>query len=841
MAGYIPTVTELELALKQLHDPEALCASPLAMLTSVHERVAPAQRVHDHTALPLPWIYGYELAAVLQEHIDHLLHESETLPDLVSSQRAATRPQLYAQILRLRFVEGRSWSEVAATVGLAAGHIQNKLKRPALQRLLGDILDRRNPDRRPAEAETPGIVGSHNGAAQLPAPTHVTNLPAPAEFIGRHAEVELLLTKLRRRRLPIIEISGIGGVGKSALAKHIGWRALEEGLFDAVVWLSAKQDYLAIAGVRASSTREALRSLNDLFETTARVLGAGPPWIEPDARRRQTLEILTSGRFLRGALIIVDNYETLRPDEQKRIASFLFEELPYPSQALITSRYEELLLTLYSQVLPIRIHLGRMSAEDATACLDYFLSLQSPPIVTNPLVKQQILDVTDQIPLAMLWLLGQLRYSPRAQADMLVELGARRGGASAILAYIFDHSYALLDDQREARTVLHALTAFSAPIAFAPLVATSGLPPSAVERALLLLQQLSLIIREEDAGPRYDVLELTRSYLNSRIHAAQRQELLERAARYYAENGTLADRTSMLPLLEWAIERERHELALALFDILTTAHFTESDTQVRDCAMYGVDIVQVARALGLDQRGDWYEIFAICWPQVVRGELAAAQSLLLRLLERAQQYGWQANIALACSTLGLLFNDLGEAAAGAGHDAIALYETAAAYLRQAAALWEDAQRTDWLAIVMGRLGTVARQLGDYDRALDYYAWTEALYDALGNDAGRASALGRRGYTLLRRYQSSGVGEPQEIERLLLEALRLSEQLGNRWGVAANSLRYAEFLESRHEPVRARAYAEHARALFAIIPDQSRAQQALMLLARLHAREQRRQL
>jgi tetratricopeptide (TPR) repeat protein len=317
--------------------------------------------------------------------------------------------------------------------------------------------------------------------------------------------------------------------------------------------------------------------------------------------------------------------------------------------------------------------------------------------------------------------------------------------------------------------------------------------------------------------------------------AAQRQEVLYRAATYYAEHGGAADRASIIPLLEWALKSERHELALALFDILTKEHFTESDTQVRDCATYGVDIVQAARALGLEQRADWHEMFAICWPQVVRGELASAQSALLRLLERAQQHGWRDNIALACSTLGLLFNDLGEAAAGAGHDAITFYETAAAYLRQAAALWEDGQRTDWLAIVMGRLGTVARQLGDYDRALDYYAWTETLYDALGNNAGRASALGRRGYTLSRRYQAHGAGDPQEIERLLLEALRLSEQIGNRWGVAANSLRYAEFLENRDEPARALDYAEHARALFAMIPDQSRAQQAAVLIARLQAR------
>jgi tetratricopeptide (TPR) repeat protein len=824
MPGYTPTFAELETALKQLHDPEALRANPLATLDLVHERVAPAQRVPDHTAAPLPWIYGYELATLLRERIDHLVREAEAEAE-PASQRSATRPQLYAQILRQRFVERRSWNEVAEAVGLAAGHIQNKLKRPALQRLLGDLLDPRGT--------TPFAPHQERGI-------YLTNLPQPGEFIGRRAEVEQLVAKLRRRRMPIVEISGIGGVGKSALAKHIGWHALEEGLFDAVIWLCARQDHLTSAGVRSSAAREALRSLDDLIETAARVLGASQVRIEPDARRRQMIDILTSDRFPRGVLVIVDNYESLRADEQERIAAFLFEELPYPCQALITSRHEELLLTVYAHALPTRVHLECMSEQDATACLEYFLSLQSPPLVTSTAIKQQIVAVADQIPLAMLWLLGQLRYSPRSQAETLQELLGRRGGPSAILSYIFDHSYALLEDQPDARAVLHALIAFSAPVSLAPLVVVAALPRAAVERAVLLLRQLSLVIREEAEGPRYALIELTRSYLHSRLDTAQHQTLLSRAANYYAEHGTHADRANSISLLEWTIESRRYELVLALFDILTAVQFSENDTQVRDCATYGADVVRAARALGLDQRADWYEMFAICWPQVVRGELMAAQSTLQRLLEGARQRGWRDNIALACSTLGLLFNDLGQAAAARGHDAIALYESAATYLRQAAALWEDLQRNDWLAIVMGRLGTVARELGDYSRALDYYTWTEALYDALGNETGRASALGRRGYTLLRRYQSCGEGDPKEIERLLLEALQLSEEIGSRWGVAANSLRYAEFLESWNEPARALTYAEHARLLFAMLPDPSRAQQASAIVRRLQINRRRRE-
>jgi len=841
MPTYLPTVAELESALKQLHNPEALRHNPLATLDLIHERVDVVQRVVRHTQTPLPWIYGYELAALLRDRIERLQAPSAAAHEQLTP-RAASRPQLYAHILRLRYLEDCSWNEVAQIVGLAAGHIQTKLKRPALQRLLGDLLDQRNSEPSAPSAGVGGAISRNDPPAVLDkrgTPPWLTNLPAPGEFIGRHAEVDNLMAKLRRRRMPIIEISGVGGVGKSALAKHIGWRALDERLVDAVIWLCAKDRALPIAGARTVDGHAGLRSLNDLFETTARVLGASQVPLAPDARRRQALDMLSSGRFPNGVLMIVDNYETLQTEEQERLVSFLFEELPYPSQALLTSRHEEHVTIVQTQILPTKIQLERMSREDAAACLDYFLSLHSPPLVTSADVKEQIIALSDRIPLAMLWLLGQLRYTARSQLEAIEEIRRQHGSAGALLSYIFDHSYALLDAQPGARAVLHALTAFGEMVAFEPLVAVAALPPSDVEHALLLLQRLSLIAREQEAGrPRYGLLELARSYIAGHIPDTQRRDLLLRAGAYYAAHPQHDDRANIIPLLEWALKEQQHALALGLFDSLTAARFVESDTQVQDCAAYGTAIVAAARALGDDRRADWYEMFALCWPLVLRHDVLAARVALERLLERAQRNAWHDNRALACSTLGLLFNDLGTAAASAGHDSGAFFETAAAFLRRAAALWEDLGRRDWLAVVMGRLGTVARQLGDYERALDYYTWTAALFDALGNQVGRASVLGRRGYTLLQRYRTHGQGDPQEIEQLLVEALQLNERLGNRWGIAANSLRYAEFLEMQRQPERALAYATRARALFDIIPEPHRAHQAARLVARLQAHDRR---
>jgi tetratricopeptide (TPR) repeat protein len=830
MPTYVPTVAELESALKQLHNPEVLRRNPLATLELVNERVDVAQRVAQHTQPPLPWIYGYELAALLRERIEQLQIPSAATQEQ-PAPRTVTRPQLYAQILQLRYSDDLSWSEVAQIVGLAAGHIQNKLKRPAIQRLLGDLLDQRNGEGKESEPIA--------GVAKAGVRTYTTNLPAPGEFIGRHAEVDHLIAKLRRRRMPIIEISGVGGVGKSALAKHIGWRALDERLVDAVIWLCAKDRTLPIAGVLAADGPAGLRSLNDLFETTARVLGASQMPLEPDARRHQVLDMLSSGRFSNGTLMIVDNFETLQPEEQERIVSFLFEELPYPNQALLTSRHEEHLMVVQSHILPTKIQLGCMSREDAVACLDHFLALDSPPLVMSADIKEQIIGLSAQIPLAMLWLLGQLRHAARSQRETIEHIRHQHDSTSGLLSYIFDYSYGLLKEHPAARAVLHTLTAFTEPVAFEPLVAVAALRAADVEQALQLLLRLSLITREQQNGwPRYGLLELARSYIAHRIPDSQRHDLLLRAGSYYAAHPQLDDRANIIPLLEWALKQQLHALTLGLFDRLTATRFVESNTQVQDCASYGAEIVAVARALGDEHRADWYEIFALCWPLVLRHDLLAARQRLERLLERAQRNGWQDNCALACSTLGLLFNDLGTTAANDGHEAGAFFETAAAFLRQAAAIWEDRGQRDWLAVVLGRLGTVARQLGDYDRALDYYTWTAALYDALGNHVGRASVLGRRGYTLLQRYRAHNQGDPQEIERLLIEALQLNEQLGNRWGIAANSLRYAEFLDLQHQPERAIAYATRARALFEVIPEPHRAHQAAHLVEHLqmHYRE-----
>jgi len=85
---------------------------------------------------------------------------------------------------------------------------------------------------------------------------HTTNLP-PGDydpdggFIGRKEDlarvIQLLLGELHR----VITISGAGGVGKTALAHQACYSLLSKNVlpFDAIVWVSAKEERLTVTGI----------------------------------------------------------------------------------------------------------------------------------------------------------------------------------------------------------------------------------------------------------------------------------------------------------------------------------------------------------------------------------------------------------------------------------------------------------------------------------------------------------------------------------------------------------------------------------------------------------------
>jgi len=170
------------------------------------------------------------------------------------------------------------------------------------------------------------------------------NLPPRryTRLIGREKGEEGIETILQKLRTPdptappVIAITGLGGIGKTALAYEVVERAMLEGLFDGLVWESAKLEELEAGKIR--HLRPPALSFGFLVSAIARQLGYDVLLqFPPSELQNRIRNILQTGTYL----IVVDNLETI--EAYQELARQLHDLLSpsrsrQPSRALLTSR-----------------------------------------------------------------------------------------------------------------------------------------------------------------------------------------------------------------------------------------------------------------------------------------------------------------------------------------------------------------------------------------------------------------------------------------------------------------------------------------------------------------------
>ncbi len=161
------------------------------------------------------------------------------------------------------------------------------------------------------------------GAARPRPPRVYENLPAPtySQFVMRQQAFAEVRDGLQQRSAAVL-IVGLGGNGKTSLAREVAARCLRDDeatlSFDAVVWVSDKD-------------RPGTTNLSTVLDEIARTLDyPGFTQFEHDEKRREVEQLLRRQRVL----LVVDNFETITDGG---LLSWLLR-LPEPSKALITSR-----------------------------------------------------------------------------------------------------------------------------------------------------------------------------------------------------------------------------------------------------------------------------------------------------------------------------------------------------------------------------------------------------------------------------------------------------------------------------------------------------------------------
>lgn len=174
--------------------------------------------------------------------------------------------------------------------------------------------------------------------------------PGFIDFVGRDFYISELWKWLVDRYNPVKLLAGIGGVGKTALAREFCEQVSRAAPFEfqKIVWLSAKkQFYTALQGRYVASSRVDFVGTDGLLRQVCLELGVVDEDIPADASREQLIELVIDTLRLMPALVVVDDIDSLEPDQQQDTFHTLISifnqtigRSPVGSRALLTSRLD---------------------------------------------------------------------------------------------------------------------------------------------------------------------------------------------------------------------------------------------------------------------------------------------------------------------------------------------------------------------------------------------------------------------------------------------------------------------------------------------------------------------
>jgi LuxR family glucitol operon transcriptional activator len=422
----------------------------------------------------------------------------------------------------------------------------------------------------------------------------LANLPRRPYFVGREEEIKTILQSLQpNSRTFIVGIEAIGGMGKTSLALEISYRCIENDLFEAVIWISAKESTLTLHGIEPVIPEA--KTLSDILITIGTSLGnptIGNLSMADQIRRAYNL------LSRRTTLLVLDNFESLSRNEQRDILDFL-RRSPITLKVVITSRER----VAEGQI----IRLQGLSFEESQTLLEWDAQQKNIHLTSDQ--NKYLVDLTGGLPLALLWVQGQIAVLGYSATQVLDKLSLDTD--IPILQYCFNHSWNLLRHGGE-KKLLFILALLPDSVSREALREISGIDDSdSFEAAISDLLQLTLI-DQEHGRDYFSILPLTRRFIRTQFPSDRKfiKQAELKIAQYYAK--LLAQKSSFE---EW---RRYDELLLDRNNILSVAQWCYKSIQKKQSGSNGLTkqarniaeiLVQIGSQFGsvLWQRAYWYD------------------------------------------------------------------------------------------------------------------------------------------------------------------------------------------------------------------------------------------
>jgi tetratricopeptide (TPR) repeat protein len=393
------------------------------------------------------------------------------------------------------------------------------------------------------------IENLSSSSKELEKSAALASLPRRPYFVGREEEIKTILQSLQpNSRTFIIGIEGVGGMGKSTLAIEVSHRCIENELFEAVIWISAKESVLTLHGIEPVIPEA--KTLSDILITIGANLGnptIGNLSIEDQIKRAYNL------LSRRTTLLVLDNFESLSKNEQRDVLDFL-RRSPITLKVVVTSRER----VSEGQI----IRLQGLSFEESNALLEW--DAQQKNIHLTKDQSKYLVDLTGGLPLALLWVQGQIAVLGYSATQVLDKLSLDTD--IPILQYCFNHSWNLLRNSNEKR-LLFILALQPDAVSRAALKEIAGIEDSDIfDAAISDLLQLSLIDREHDRDY-FSILPLTRRFIRTQFSSDRKfiKQAELKVAQYYVKllsqkssfkewrgyDDLLLDRNNILSVAQW--------------------------------------------------------------------------------------------------------------------------------------------------------------------------------------------------------------------------------------------------------------------------------------------------
>jgi NB-ARC domain len=352
-----------------------------------------------------------------------------------------------------------------------------------------------------------------------------TNLPAvPTGYVSRprlEAEIREAITNDRH---PIVTLVGQGGIGKTSLTLAILHEITRTERYQVIVWFSARDIDLTVAGPKAVRPRVLAES--DIAEEYRSLIGEPTVVQAVSIRAASTMEEHMRGGPLGATLFVFDNFETVRSPVD--LFQWIDTNIRLPNKVVITSRFRE-----FRADLPIEV--SGMEHEEAEALISQTAIALRIDGLIGAAQREQIIEESNGHPYVIKIILGEIANTGKFGKPS--KLIVRK---EEILDALFDRTYANLSPM--ASRIFLTLSGWRSlvpQLAVEAVVRRHGSTGGDPEHAIDELVRMSLVERPR-AGDNTDFLgvPLTAALFGSKkLEVSPYRQLIEDDVRFLQDLG----------------------------------------------------------------------------------------------------------------------------------------------------------------------------------------------------------------------------------------------------------------------------------------------------------------